>query len=346
MIMDSKKTASHQKNMEEISRLLKTWFDADKRQLPWRESKDPYLVWISEIMLQQTTTAVVRGYFKRFTKMWPNVKALAKASQKDVNEHWAGLGYYSRARNILKAAKAVESDCEGIFPRTAEELIQLPGIGPYTSRAISSICFDEPVGVVDDNVLRVHNRLIGEKMEWWSKDFFKSTQEFSDSLCQHEKSSTINPALMDLGSTVCTPKKVMCGLCPLTKKCGTFKNGLQNEIPLPKPRRAKEHWVYTVYKNKLDKNELYIQTSKEMKAPVLKRNLLPYGNFQKVDKKPSKFAFMHTVTHHNIYVQFEKIPKLPTRPKPEKTSLSELKRVTPSSLIEKIWQHDSFCESI
>jgi len=340
--MNSYKTATP----KEISRLLKNWFDADKRQLPWRESRDPYKVWISEIMLQQTTTAVVRGYYDKFTTRWPNVKALSKASQEEVNEHWAGLGYYSRARNILKAAQIVASDYKGLMPQSAEELIKLPGIGPYTSRAISSICFDEPVGVVDGNVLRVHNRLIGEKIEWWGKDFFSSTQKFSDALCKHEKSSLINPALMDLGSTVCTPKKVTCSLCPLSKKCGTFKAGLQEELPLPKPRKAKEHWIYVVYKNVLKQNQLFITPSTEMNAPVLKKNMLPHGTFKKVDKKPQSFAFMHTVTNHNIYVQFEAQPKKTTRPKPEKTSLSELKRVTPSSLIEKIWQHESFCESI
>lgn len=342
MIMDSYKLASH----KEISRLLKTWFDADKRQLPWRESKDPYKVWISEIMLQQTTTAVVRGYFDRFTTKWPNVKSLAKATQEEVNEHWAGLGYYSRARNILKAAKIVSSDHKGKFPKTAKELIELPGIGPYTSRAISSICFDEAVGVVDGNVLRVHNRLIGKKIDWWSKDFFKSTQNFSDSLCQYNDSSIINPALMDLGSTVCTPKKVACNFCPLSKKCETFKKGLQTEIPLPKPRKAKEHWLYKVYKNPLNRSQLYIVNSKDMNAPVLKNNMLPYGRFEKLVEKPSRFDFMHTVTNHNIYIQFAKPPKSPARPKPEKTSLLRLKQVTPSSLIEKIWQHDSFCESI
>lgn len=342
MNMDSYKTASP----KDISRLLKDWFDADKRQLPWRESKDPYKVWISEIMLQQTTTAVVRGYFDRFIKKWPNVKALSKATQEDVNEHWAGLGYYSRARNILKAAKIVASDYGGALPRTAEELIKLPGIGPYTSRAISSICFDEPVGVVDGNVLRVHNRLIGIKLNWWEKDFFKSTQLFSDALCKFEKSSTINPALMDLGSTICTPKKVTCSLCPLTKKCITFKEGLQDELPLAKPRKAKEFWVYQVYKNPLQKNQLYTTPSKDMNSPVLKQNILPYGNFKKVSKKPTSYAFMHTVTNHNIFIQFKNLPKNTTRPKPVKTSLSTLKRATPSSLIEKIWQHASFCESI
>jgi len=340
--MDSYNSASH----KEISELLKNWFDADKRQLPWRESKDPYKVWISEIMLQQTTTAVVRSYFAKFTKKWPSVQSLAQASQEEVNEHWAGLGYYSRARNILKAAKIVASDLDGQMPRTADELIKLPGIGPYTSRAISSICFDEEVGVVDGNVLRVHNRLIGKKVEWWSKDFFKATQSFSDTLCHYEKSSTINPALMDLGSTICTPKKVMCSLCPLSQNCESFKHGLQNQLPLPKPRKSKEHWVYTVYKNRLKQNQLLTAPSVEMNSPVLKKNMLPLGSFKKINQKPEAFAFMHTVTNHNIYVTFEALPAQDTRPKPEKISFSELKRVTPSSLIEKIWQHEAFCESI
>jgi len=331
---------------KEISGLLKNWFVAEKRNLPWRESQDPYKVWISEIMLQQTTTAVVRGYYERFTKKWPRLDDLAQASQEEVNEYWAGLGYYSRARNILKAAQYVSENLNGVMPRTAGELIKLPGIGPYTSRAISSICFYEAVGVVDGNVLRLHNRLIGKKVEWWGKEFYKSTQDFSDALCQEEKPSTINAALMDLGSTVCSPKKIMCSLCPLTKICQSYKFGLQDELPLPKPRKTKEYWVYTVYKNRLKENQLFTLPASDIKSPVLKKNLLPYGHFKKTDSKPKKYDFLHTITHHNIYIQFKKAPHHSTRPKPEKTSFANLKRVTPSSLIEKIWQHESFCESI
>jgi len=128
---------------------------------------------------------------------------------------------------------------------------------------------------------------------------------------------------MDLGSTVCTPKKVTCNLCPLSNKCGTFKAGLQDELPLPKPRKTKEHWVYVVYKNTLKKNQLLIKPSAEMNAPVLKKSIMPDGVFKKVEAKPQRFAFMHTVTNHNIYVKFENQPKKTTRPKPKSKKLED-----------------------
>ncbi len=325
----------------EISKSLVKWFKAEKRNLPWRKSKDPYLVWISEIMLQQTTTQVVRSYFLRFTTTWPSVSDLAKATQEEVNEHWAGLGYYSRARNILKASKMVQSDFAGSFPKTADELIKLPGIGPYTSRAISSICFNEKVGVVDGNVLRVHNRLLGKEIKWWEKDFFKKTQIFSDELCNLQSPNKINPALMDLGSTVCTPKKVMCSICPLTKNCLSFKKSLQEKLPLPKPRKEKEFWSYRVFKNTLNSTSLYVTSAESMKAPILKKNILPTGQFKKLSKKPKNFAFMHTITNHNIFVSFADVD-VHAGPKPQKISRTKLKQVTPSSLIEKIWQSPDF----
>ncbi|MGH1467789.1 MAG: A/G-specific adenine glycosylase [Bdellovibrionales bacterium] len=331
-------------NPIEISKHLVKWFKADERDLPWRKSKDPYLVWISEIMLQQTTTQVVRGYFKRFTEKWPTVSAVSKASQEEVNEYWAGLGYYSRARNILKAAQIVDSELNGVFPKTASELIKLPGIGPYTSRAISSICFSEKVGVVDGNVLRVHNRLLGKKINWWEKTFFTSTQEFSDSLCQIKPPNIINPALMDLGSTVCTPKKVMCSLCPLTKNCVTFKKGLQGELPLPKPRKEKEFWQYSVYKNSLGQRSLYAVNAEKINSPILKKNILPEGLFKKLNVKPKQYDFMHTITNHNIFIKFVDHPQ--TGPKPQKIGKTRLKQETPSSMIEKIWQHPNFYENI
>lgn len=328
-------------NPIEISKSLIKWFKSDKRDLPWRKSKDPYLVWISEIMLQQTTTQVVREYFLRFTTTWPTVTDLAHASQEEVNEHWAGLGYYSRARNILKTAQIVSSEFDGVFPKTAAELIIFPGIGPYTSRAISSICFNEKVGVVDGNVLRVHNRLLGKKIKWWEKVFHKSTQEFSDSLCQLKSPDKINSALMDLGSTVCTPKKVMCSICPLTQMCMTFKKSLQEELPLPKPRKKKEFWSYKVYKNSFKTQSLLVTGAQTINSPVLKKNLLPIGRFRKLSNKPKDYAFMHTITNHNIFITFADTG-VQTGLKPQKMTKTKLKQVTPSSLIEKIWQDPRF----
>ncbi len=334
-------------NNKKIAQELDKWYNLQARDLPWRESKspDPYKVWISEIMLQQTTTKVVAGYFKRFTTKWPTVNKLAKAEIEDVYEMWQGLGYYSRARNILKTAKIVSADYKGKFPYSYKELMDLPGIGPYTSRAISSICFNEKVGVVDGNVLRVHNRLIGEKVEWWNKDFHNLTQVFSDELCKYENPSHMNQALMDLGATVCTPKKVACLVCPLKKLCNSYKAQNQNEIPLPKPRKESQTWVYQVLKKpkttqSKKRNTGYILASNETGSPILKGKPLPAGKFKKTKVKPKTYSFMHTITKHKIYVQFIDHPKDTKNLKEYK--IADLRRENPSSLIEKIWQHPDF----
>lgn len=330
-------------NNKKIALKLKDWYNLQARPLPWRESRDPYKVWISEIMLQQTTTKVVAGYFERFTSKWPTVKKLAKAEIEDVYEMWQGLGYYSRARNVLKTAQIIAKDYKGEFPETADELIKLPGIGSYTSRAISSICFNEEAGVVDGNVLRVHNRLIGEKIQWWNSKFHKETQSFSDELCSYQNPSMMNQALMDLGATVCTPKKVACLVCPLKKLCGSFKNQNQTVIPLPKPKKASEMWLYEVdLKDKIiTKNNDLILTSESTGSPILKGKPLPAGKFKKLTAKPKDYSFMHTITKHKIYVQFVK-PAKTSNKNLKKAKISDLRRENPSSLIEKIWQHPDF----
>ena len=335
------------KKLQPIADLLSKWFFENHRSLPWRKKNpDPYKVWISEIMLQQTTSAAVKPYFAKFIKKWPTVNDLSQASTEEVYEYWQGLGYYSRARNILKASQFIMNDLKGVFPNTAAQLLSLPGIGPYTSAAIASICFDEPIGVVDGNVLRVYNRLIGEKKEWWKSEFFKETQSFSTTLCELGSSpSVINQALMDLGATICTPKSPTCLLCPVRKHCLSFKKGVQKELPLPKPKKTQENWIYTVFKTK--------KTSKKALCgiletqPVLKGKPLPLGVFKKSSAKPKDFAFKHTITHHNIYVHFKTKDLESTMvQRSENFTLEELSRITPSSLIKKIWQSPQFYESI
>lgn len=326
---------------EKIAPTLERWYLKHERHVPWRDTPKPYYVWISEIMLQQTTMTVVLGYFKRFTEKWPTLKALSEASQEEVNEIWAGLGYYSRARNILKTAKILMQDYKGKFPETADELIKLPGIGPYTSRAISSISFQEKVGVVDGNVLRLFNRLVGEKVSWWEKSFYKDCQKFADKLCSLRNPRNINQALMDMGAVICSPKNPTCSICPLQSFCLSYKKNLQNEVPLPKPRKQNEFWSYRVYTNSLKKPYLYVNSAEKLKSPVFKKRLLPLGEFKKVKEKPKKYSFAHSITHHKIYVSFISPPKS-ARPKPEKISLTKLKQLSPTSLIEKIWQDSHF----
>ena len=342
--MASKKIAKKiaKRTVEELA----IWYREQHRELPWRTKKpDPYKVWISEVMLQQTTSQAVKSYYKSFLEKWPTVNKLSKTTIEEVYEKWQGLGYYSRARNALKTSKVIVEKYNSNFPNTMEELIKLPGIGKYTASAIASICFEEPVGVVDGNVLRVYNRLIGEKLEWWTSSFHKRTQVFSNELCGlKEKPSVVNQALMDLGATICTPKSPACMLCPFQKFCISKKKDLQLEIPIKKPKKEKEIWLYEIYKNPYTNNSLNVKI--HANQPVLKLKPLPQGRFKKLPKKPKKYAFSHSITHHQIFIKFKNPPEVSFHQRSRKTSLKELIQTTPSSLIKKIWQSKDFHENM
>lgn len=214
--------------------------------MPWRtgpeawragERPDPYRVWLSEVMLQQTTVAAVRDYFRRFTARWPDVHALAAAADADVMAEWAGLGYYARARNLLKCARVVSHDLDGRFPETVEELRKLPGIGPYTAGAIAAIAFDAPAVVVDGNVERVVARIFavtdplpGVKPE---------LTRLAECLTPQERPGCHAQAMMDLGATICSPRNPACGLCPVRVDCAGYDAGLQAELPRKAPKPEK-----------------------------------------------------------------------------------------------------------
>ena len=225
---------------------LLDWYDAHAREMPWRVGPqarrdgtrpDPYRVWLSEVMLQQTTVAAVGDYFHRFTARWPTVRDLAAAEDADVMGEWAGLGYYARARNLLKCARAVVADHGGVFPDTREGLLGLPGIGPYTSAAISAIAYDLPETVVDGNVERVMARLHDLHVPLPT-----SKPELTDlaaRLTPGERPGDYAQAVMDLGATICTPKNPACGICPWRTPCIARAAGTAPELPKKLPKKAK-----------------------------------------------------------------------------------------------------------
>ena len=227
-----------------ISDTLLDWYDAHARELPWRSPPGrplpddpayPYRVWLSEVMLQQTTVAAVKPYFAKFTEIWPTVFDLAKASDEDVMAAWAGLGYYSRARNLVKCAKEVAS--RGGFPVTEAELLKLPGLGAYTAAAIASIAFGQRAVVVDANVERVVSRLfnIGEPLPAARK----TIREQADTITPQARAGDFAQSMMDLGSQVCTSKAPRCLLCPLSTMCEGRKAGEPERLPVKPPKKAK-----------------------------------------------------------------------------------------------------------
>jgi A/G-specific adenine glycosylase len=225
---------------------LLVWYDMHARDLPWRiapaaraagVAPDPYRVWLSEVMLQQTTVAAVKSYFERFTALWPGVTDLAAAPDAQVMGEWAGLGYYARARNLLKCARVVAEDHGGTFPTTREGLLALPGIGPYTAAAISAIAYDAPEVVVDGNVERVMARLHDIRTPLPAAK--PELTEAAARLTPQQRAGDYAQAVMDLGATVCTPKSPACGICPWMDACDARATGMQAELPYKTPKKPK-----------------------------------------------------------------------------------------------------------
>jgi A/G-specific adenine glycosylase len=220
---------------------LLAWYDRHRRVLPWRAPKgrraDPYRVWLSEIMLQQTTVAAVGAYYRKFVNQWPTVEALAAAPLDDVLTAWAGLGYYARARNLHAAAKVVANEMSGRFPDTAEALRELPGVGQYTAGAIAAIAFDEPQLALDANAERVLARYFA--IEEPIAKAKPRLRELGQNLVPQKRAGDFAQALMDLGSAVCTPKRPACMSCPWFDECSARKKGIQELLPLKgeKPER-------------------------------------------------------------------------------------------------------------
>src|SRR5229473_1776115 len=220
--------------------LLLEWYDRHRRKLPWRllpgERADPYSVWLSEIMLQQTGVKTVGPYFEKFVARWPDVDALGRASLDDVLRMWAGLGYYSRARNLHACAVAVSRDHGGVFPDTEEGLRSLPGIGPYTAAAIAAIAFGRRTMPVDGNIERVVSRLFAvEEPLPQAKPLI---QQLATTLLGAARAGDSAQAMMDLGSSICTPKKPACALCPLNDDCAARTRGDQETFPRKAPKKS------------------------------------------------------------------------------------------------------------
>lgn len=227
----------------QIRRRLLVWYDAHRRDLPWRarpgQTADPYRVWLSEIMLQQTTVAHATRYFEAFTARWPSVRALAAAADAEVMGAWAGLGYYARARNLLACARAVARDQEGCFPDLEEGLRRLPGVGAYTAAAIAAIAFQRPANVVDGNVERVMARLYAVETPLPAA---KTTlASLAGGLVLDERPGDWAQALMDLGATVCRPRAPLCGDCPIAAECMARAGGSPETYPRRSPKAARPH---------------------------------------------------------------------------------------------------------
>jgi len=227
------------RQLSEFRKKLLGWFRQFQRDLPWRRTHDPYRIWLSEIMLQQTRVAAVVPYYERFLERFPDVRTLAKASEEEVLQVWSGLGYYSRGRNLQRAAQMIVAKYDGVFPRTEREILALPGIGPYTAAAILSIAFASKHAVLDGNVARVVSRLGAIGGDLRDSQRWQELQKTADHLLDHKSPSDWNQAMMELGAMVCTPRAPQCLLCPVTGFCRARQLGLAESIPEKRKLREK-----------------------------------------------------------------------------------------------------------
>lgn len=248
-----------------MGRLL-NWYRTSQRALPWRETKDPYLIWLSEVILQQTRVDQGMPYYHRFAERFPTVHDLAMADEAEVMRLWEGLGYYSRARNLHATAKMVSNRLSGIFPSTYKELLALKGIGPYTAAAIASIAFDEPVAAVDGNVIRVMARLHGIDSPVDRPEVLRGIRALAQDCMAPVGSGDINQALMELGATVCTPAMPLCQSCPVADGCVARAKGIQTSIPVKRGKQKVTdryiHWFICL--NKADETLVRLRTGNDI----------------------------------------------------------------------------------
>jgi A/G-specific adenine glycosylase len=245
---------SKEKLVSKVEKVL-VWYNNHRRQLPWRsppgELANPYHVWLSEVMLQQTTVATVKPYFEHFLKIWPEIDRLAAASLDDVLHAWQGLGYYARARNLHRCANVVTSQYGGHFPEDGKELIGLPGVGPYTAAAIAAIAFGKKATPVDGNIERVITRVFAI-MEPLPKSKVRLV-ELAGAMTPETRAGDYAQALMDIGATICIPKKPLCCICPLSGECLAEARGLANNLPYRIPKKKKPirigmvFWLFNSY---------------------------------------------------------------------------------------------------
>lgn len=235
------------------------WYHATKRDLPWRKDQDPYKVWVSEIMLQQTKVDTVIPYFHRFIDQFPTVYALADADPQDVLKAWEGLGYYSRARNLQNAVQEVVATHGGVVPANPDELGSLKGIGPYTRGAILSIAYNQPEPAVDGNVMRVLSRVLKIEENIAQPRVKKLFETYIRELISVDDPASFNQAVMELGALVCTPKSPACTLCPVQEHCTAFAEGIQQELPIKTKAKKQKTISYVALLIKNEKDEFLIE---------------------------------------------------------------------------------------
>lgn len=286
-----------------FSNKLIAWYLDNKRFLPWRETKDPYSIWLSEIILQQTRVAQGLPYFEAFIQQYPTVFDLANAQEDDVLLLWQGLGYYSRARNLHATAKKVAFELEGQFPTTYKDLLTLQGVGEYTAAAIASIAYDEVVPVVDGNVFRVLARIYGITSDISTQRTKKEFQQVAAGLISQKQPAIFNQAIMDFGAIQCTPKGTNCTPCPFITTCVAYQTNQVDKLPvkLSKTKVKNRYMDFLIFLDEQGNTQLEQRTKKD-----IWQNLYQFPVFDRFENTPFDIA-EHLQKHHlaDSIIQFE-----------------------------------------
>ncbi len=309
-----------------LNREIINWYEFNKRDLPWRNTFNPYHIWISEIMLQQTQVATVIDYYQRFINSFPTVKDLAEAKEQEVLNHWQGLGYYSRARNLHQAAKTIVENYNNEFPSSFEDILSLKGIGVYTASAIAAFAFGLPKAAVDGNVYRVLSRLFGVYELTDSPKGKKTFQALADELMADAEPYSYNQAIIEFGALQCTAKQPKCELCPLQAHCFAYLNKEQQALPMKKKKnKVKNRYFYYLYIYDEDyfllqqrgDDDIWrkmfefplIETNNKIELVNLMRTEIWRSLFTdvKIDIKGQLETKVHKLSHQNLYIEFIKV---------------------------------------
>ena len=344
----------------DFARQILNWYDSNRRDLPWRHTKDPYKIWMSEVILQQTRVDQGRSYYLKFANKYPNIQELAKASEQEVLKLWQGLGYYSRARNLLLAAKQVMNDYEGVFPNSYHEIISLRGVGEYTASAIASIAFGESVAVVDGNVKRVISRLLG--LQLYGTILQRKVKQYMIDHLDQSRPGDFNQAVMEFGALHCIPKNPLCSTCIFKSDCVANQNGMENDLPVSKPKTKsrKRYFSYLVVFS--ESHDIIMQ---QRSKPDIWRNLYEFPllesdteiNPEQIVQHPqfkywfgenamitdSTSFYKHQLTHQMIIARFhfvisDHIESILKNQKWERISHKDMNKYPVSRLIERFLQ--------
>jgi A/G-specific adenine glycosylase len=337
--------------MLQFQDIIIDWYDKNKRNLPWRTTKSAYVIWLSEIILQQTRVDQGLPYFEKFVNHYPSVYELANAEEQNILNDWQGLGYYSRARNLHKTAKEVVEIYQGKFPETYTELLKLTGIGPYTAAAIASFAFNEVKAVVDGNVYRVLSRVYDIEEAIDSTQGKKTFELLANELINKKNPANYNQAIMEFGALQCVPVNPNCDVCPLQFQCLAFKNKTiaQRPVKAKKTKVTARHFVYLIELSahktiRIEKREgkgiwqnLYQFPLIEFDSPDEKRNFLA-----SLDSKFISQEYKHILSHQQLFAHFAVVE--PSNEIPEnqlEIALSELSNFPIPRLIDKFWEEHS-----